>query len=122
MSCHDYSHCRTGGCMSEHDFGEAYTSLELFFQTYVVQEEEVKIVLQAILETYMLEYNRTDPVQALKALRNPRSAGRKKQFTNEAMREIRELHNQGHSIRCIAEETGIPKSSVQRLLNEAGVP
>jgi hypothetical protein len=108
--------------MTEHDFGETYTFLELFLRTYVIHEEEVRIVLQAILETYILEYNRVDPVRVLKTLRNPRNAGRKKHIANEAVCRIRELHNQGHSIRCIAEETGVSKSSVQRLLNEAAIP
>ncbi len=122
MISHDYSYRRTGGGMTEHDFGETYTFLELFLRTYVVHEDDVKTVLQAILKTYMLEYNRADPVQALKALRNPRNAGRKKQISNEVVSRIRELHSQGHSIRCIADETGVPKSSVQRLLIEGNVP
>ena len=122
MIAYDYSHRRTGGSMTEHDFGETYTFLELFLRTYVVHEDEVKTVLHAILEMYMLEYNRKDPVRALQALRNPRNAGRKKHIANEVVTRIRELHNQGHSIRCIAEETGVPKSSVQRLLNDGTVP
>ncbi|MBR3431187.1 MAG: helix-turn-helix domain-containing protein [Clostridia bacterium] len=122
MTSCDYSYRRTGGGMTEHDFGETYTFLELFLRTYVVHEDEVKTVLQAILEMYMLEYNREDPVRALKALRNPRNAGRKKRIANEVVSRIRELHSQGHSIRCIADETGVPKSSVQRLLNEGTVP
>lgn len=122
MKSHDYSHRRTGGCMSEHDFAETYTFLELFLRTYVTHEDEVKIVLQAILDMYRLEYNRADPVQALKELRNPRNAGRKRHITQEDECRIRELRYHGYSIRYIAEETGIPKSSVQRLLNEAAVP
>ena len=47
--------------MTEHDFGETYTFLELFFRTYYSREEEVKIVLEAILTTYMQEYGRKDP-------------------------------------------------------------
>jgi transposase-like protein len=122
MISHDYSHLRTGGSMTEHDFGETYISLELFLQTYVVHEDEVKIVLQAILDTYMLEYNRTDPIRALKKLRNPRNAGRKKQITDDDVVRIRKLYSKGLSIRKIAEETGIPKSSVQRWLREVHVP
>jgi DNA invertase Pin-like site-specific DNA recombinase len=108
--------------MSEHDFGETYTFLELFLRTYVVHEEEVKIVLQAILDTYMLEYNRADPIRALKALRNPRNAGRKSQTREEDISRIRELRRNHHSIRSIAEKTGVPRSTVQRLLNEPSVP
>ncbi len=122
MTAHDYSHCRTGARMTEHDFGETYTFLELFLQTYVVHEDEVKIVLQTILETYMLEYNKVDPIRALKTLRNPRNAGRKKHISDSEESRIWELHSKGHSIRCIAEETGVPKSSVQRLLKKAAVP
>jgi len=108
--------------MSEHDFGETYTFLELFLRTYVVHEEEVKIVLQAILDTYMLEYNRADPIRALKALRNPRNAGRRSQTREEDISRIRELRRNHHSIRKIAEETGVPRSTIQRLLNEPTVP
>ena len=122
MISHDYSHRRTGGCMTEHDFGETYTFLELFLRTYVIHEDKVKIVLQAILEMYMLEYNKADPVRALKALRNPRNAGRKKQIADDNVDRIRGLYHKGLSIRKIAEETGISKSSVQRCLREVNVP
>jgi hypothetical protein len=108
--------------MSEHDFGETYTFLELFLRTYVVHEEDVKTVLEAILKTYMLEYNRDDPIRALKALRNPRNAGRKSQVRDKDVSRIRELRKTSLSIRKIAEETGVPKSTVQRLLKESNVP
>ena len=116
MIPHDYSHRRTGGCMSEHDFGETYTFLELFLRTYTVHEDDVKVVLQAILDTYVLEYNQADPVRALKALRNPRNAGCKRQTGDDAICRIRELRSEGCSIRAISEKTGIPKSTVQRVL------
>ena len=116
MMPHDYSHRRTGGCMTEHDFGETYTFLELFLHTYTVHEDDVKVVLQAILDTYVLEYNRMDPVCALKALRNPRNAGRKQQTGDDDICRIMDLRSKGCSVRSIAEKTGIPKSTVQRLL------
>ena len=119
---HDYSHRRTGGCMSEHDFGETYTFLELFLHTYTVHEDDVKVVLQAILETYVLEYNRKDPICALKALRNPRNAGRKQQTVDDDIRRIKHMHSKGYSIRSISAETGIPKSTIQRLLRKPAVP
>ena len=117
MSSHDYSHCRTGACMSEHDFGETYTYLELFLRTYDLHEEEVKTALNAILEMYMQEYNRSDPIRALKELKNPRNAGRKQQIADDDIRRIKELRSLGQSIRSISEETRIPKSTVQRVLN-----
>lgn len=122
MMPHDYSHRRTGGCMTEHDFGETYTFLELFLNTYTVHEDDVKVVLQAILDTYVLEYNRADPVSALKALRNPRNAGRKQQTVDDDVRRIRNMHREGNSIRSISAETGIPKSTVQRMLRKPTVP
>ncbi len=119
---HDYSHRRTGGCMTEHDFGETYTFLELFLRTYTVHEDDVKVVLQAILDTYMLEYNRADPIRALKTLRNPRNAGRKQQTADEDIYRIKDFHNKGLSIRSISEVTGIPKSTIQRMLRDPSVP
>ena len=116
MMPHDYSHRRAGGCMSEHDFGETYTFLELFLRTYTVHEEAVKVVLQAILDTYILEYNSSDPIRALKTLRNPRNAGRKKQITDDDICRIRGLRNKGCSIRSVSEITGISRSTVQRVL------
>jgi len=116
MIPHDYSHRRTGGCMTEHDFGETYTFLELFLHTYTVHEDDVKTVLQAILDTYVLEYSRADPVHALKTLRNPRNAGRKQQTDDNNICRITDLRSEGCSVRSISEKTGIPKSTVQRVL------
>ena len=103
--------------MTEHDFGETYTFLELFLSTYYSHEKEVQIVLEAILDTYMKEYARKDPVRALKTLRNPRNAGRKQTIPEEAIQMVRSLHRNGKSIRVIAEEVGLSKSSVQRMLS-----
>ena len=122
MIPHDYSYCRTGGCMSEHDFGEAYTLLELFLHTYTVHEDEVTVVLQAILDTYALEYNRKDPARVLKALKNPRNAGRKQQTRDDDICRIKDLRSKGCSVRSISEKTGIPKSTVQRVLKNSDVP
>ncbi len=104
--------------MTEHDFAETYTYLELFFKSYVVHENEVEIALKAILDTYMLEYNHKDPIHALRMLRNPRGAGRKALTTTEDVVCVMKLHNSGNSIRSIAEETGLSKSTVQRLLKK----
>lgn len=118
----DYSHRRNGLYMTEHDFGETYTFLELFFRTYTVHEDAVEVALKAILDTYMLEYNQADPIRALKALRNPRKAGRKQQIADEDICKIMNLHCKGWSIRSISEETGISKSTVQRVLRKSAVP
>lgn len=114
----DYSYRRTGLCMNEPDFGETYTLLELFLKTYTTHEEEVKIVLETILEIYMKEYQRKDPARAIRALRNPRYAGRKKSLSDETIQNVKSLHDEGESIRSIAEKTGVSKSSVQRILNK----
>lgn len=114
----DYSYRRAGLRMIEPDFGETYTYLELFLNTYTTNEKEVKVVLNTILEVYMKEYRKEDPVCALHTLRNSRGAGRKKSIPDEAIQEVRLLHEAGESIRSIAEKTGVSKSSVQRILNE----
>jgi len=46
---------------------------------------------------------------------NPRKAGRRRKNGPEAREQIKALSAQGKSIREISAETGIPKSSVQRL-------
>ena len=104
--------------MNEHDFGETFTYLELFLKTYTTHEEEVKVVLDTILEIYMKEYQRKDPVRALHTLRNPRCAGRKRTISVDIIQNVCSLHDAGESIRSIAEKTGVSKSSVQRILNE----
>jgi Helix-turn-helix domain of resolvase. len=110
------SYRRNGLFMSEFDFSELYTCLELFYKTYTACEAEVKTVLEAIENVYAREYRLSSPEQLHKVLHNPRNAGRKAKLEPAEVERIRELSGRGYSVRKIAEETGIPRSTVQRNL------
>lgn len=109
---------RTGGGMSEHDFGETYSFLELFYRTYTINEKAVKDVLGTILDVYKMEFDcgNSNPEIVLKTLRNPRNAGRKQTLSADTIDTVFSLRSTGISIREIAYKTGISKSTVQRLI------
>lgn len=97
------------------DLGELYTYLKLFGQVYTDCERERQILEQGIEEVFDREYSGRDVCGGLQAMRNPRKAGRKRKNGREAAEQIKSLSEQGRSIREISAETGIPKSTVQRL-------
>lgn len=101
--------------MSEKDFGELYACLACFYSTYAIEEQAVKLVLDTVAWTYATEYGHGDP-SAIKDLHNSRGAGRKQKTSQEMQQSIRDLAKAGLSIRQISAETGVPKSTVQRLL------
>ncbi len=101
--------------MAESDFGELYAYLKCFHSTYAIEEETVEHLLEVIAWVYAQEYDREDPM-TIRYLRNPRGAGRKQKTSQEMAKKIKELSRSGMSIRQISEETGVPKSTVQRLL------
>lgn len=101
--------------MSEKDFGELYACLACFYSTYAIEEQAVKLVLDTVAWTYATEYGHGDP-SAIKDLHNSRGAGRKQKTSQETQQRIRDLAKSGLSIRQISAETGVPKSTVQRLL------
>ena len=107
---------RNGTFMMERDLSELYTCLELFYKTYTTCEAEVRTVLEAIEDVYAREYHLSNPEQLHKVLRNPRNAGRKTKLEAIEIKRIHELSKCGNSIRKIAEETGIPRSTIQRNL------
>lgn len=100
----------------EKDLGELYTYLELFGKVYDGYDTQIETLMKGIEEVYAHEYRCKDPEKALRRLRNPREAGRKQKYTQEQIEQVRELAREGRSIREIAEESGISKSSVQRWL------
>lgn len=106
-------------CMIDHDLGELYTYLELFNKVYGGYESEAATILNGILEIYTEEYRVENADKALRELRNPRKAGRKSSITEEQKSEIKRLREAGKSIREISGETGVSRSSVQRLLDAA---
>ena len=62
-----------------------------------------------------IEDKREDASTALQAMKNPRKAGRRRKNGPEAQEQIKALSAQGKTIREISAETGIPRSTVQRL-------
>ena len=102
--------------MTDHDLSELYTYLELFSKVYGGYEAETEAIRSGILEIYTEGYRPRDADTALRELRNPRSAGRKSTLTDEQISEIVRLRSTKMSIREISAETGLSKSSVQRVL------
>lgn len=110
---------RTGCLMQDKDLCELYSFLKLFQRTYYPCEQETEQLLHTVRELYMLQTGTGDAEQALMELQNPRRAGRKKRITEEQRQTVRELHGRGMAIRKIAANTGLSRSSVQRVLKEA---
>lgn len=104
--------------MEEKDLGELYTYLELFDRTYGGYEEEVKVLLAGIEAVYKAEYPCEDAAGALRRLRNPRNAGRHMRYTEKDKDRVRALRHDRKSVREISRETGLPKSTVSRLLQD----
>ena len=114
-----YSQCRERGLiMADRDLAELYSYLRLFRRTYVACEKETDELLDAVKYLYMLQTGIIVTDEALVQLRNPKAAGRKKSITQEQCQKVRELHSSGMSIREIAANTGLSKSSVQRILQD----
>lgn len=90
--------------MRARDLGELYTYLNLFGRVYTDCEAERQIIEHGIEEIFSREYSSEDASTALQAMKNPRKA-----------EQIKALSAQGKTIREISAETGIPRSTVQRL-------
>lgn len=110
------SQSRTGLLMNEQDLCELYTYLALFHKVYSVCDRESESLQKAVVELYKLQAGIEDEKIVLKALRNPRNAGRKKAITTSDCNTIMQMRKEGMTIREIAEKTGISRSSVQRAL------
>ena len=103
--------------MVERDLSELYTYLELFGRTYTVCAPEVMALMQTVKDIYILQTGISDEEAVFRALRNPRNAGRKKKVTEGDSAKIKQLSGEGMTVRAIAEELHIPKSTVQRMLH-----
>lgn len=104
--------------MQEKDLGELYTYLELFGRVYDGYDGEVEKLRKGIEAIYAEEYQCRNAGEVLKRLRNPREAGRKQKYEQQQIEEVRALAHTGRSIREIAEETGVSRSSVQRWIRK----
>lgn len=101
--------------MNKYDLSELYTYLGLFMDTYTDCPGECSALQDRIKEIYMRQYPCADVERAARELGNPRGAGRKACYRDDAKAHVRELSAQGKSIREISRLTGISKSTVQRL-------
>lgn len=109
---------RAYGCfMQDKDLAELYTYLDLFAKTYLCGREAAVSLLETVRQVYSLEYDCTDPDKAMRRLRNPRNAGRKPGYSDAVAAHVKQLHKDGLSIRDISAQTGIPRSTVQRILH-----
>ena len=104
--------------MRKEYMGELYNDLEMFSSIYSCCDDEVKTLLNSLLEIYKIEYHVEETTEALKYLHNPRNSGRKKKYTEEDKSTAHLLRKQGYTIREISAKLQIPKSSVQMLLSE----
>ena len=101
------------------ELGELYTYLKLFGQVYTDCERERLKPEHGIEEVFEREYSGRGACGGVQAMRNPRKAGRRRKNGPEAQEQIKALSEQGKSIREISAETGIPKSTVQRLKKDS---
>ena len=109
---------RASGCfMQEKDLAELYTYLDLFAKTYLCGREAAVSLMESVRQVFSLEYACPDPDAAMRKLKNPRNAGRKPLYSNSVTAQVKQLRKDGLSIRDISAQTGIPRSSVQRILH-----
>ncbi len=106
---------RQGVYMEVGDLLELQSLLSLYEKTYSCGQEEAVALLEAVQRVLSLEYD-ISPENAKKRLRNPRGAGRKPTYTEAQSLEVKRLRKEGLAIRNIAEQSGIPKSTVERIL------
>lgn len=102
--------------MNNKDLAELHYYLSLFHDVYAIRSNEVDDLLESIKMIFEAQTGEHNPEQVMRMLRNPRNAGRKEKCSNDDLRIINALREEGRSIRQISEQTGISKSSVQRIL------
>ena len=108
---------RASGCfMLEKDLAELYTYLDLFAKTYLCGRDAAVSLMESVRQVFSIEYACPDPDAAMRRLRNPRNAGRKPLYSKAVTAQVMHLRKEGLSIRDISAQTGIPRSSVQRIL------
>ena len=107
--------------MTGNDLAELYNYLMLFRRTYDDAENEAESLCRVIRDIFSEQegfVHEADAEKTMRRLKNPRNAGRKKRILPKQEQRIRELHEQGCSIRKISEEISIPKSTVSRILSD----
>lgn len=97
--------------MKRQDMEELFQLLEVYERTY-----GGSVVSEIIKELWARYRGATG--ENISEKRNPRGAGRKRQYTEEEKERIRELRDRGMSIRGIAEGTGCSVGYVQGVLSD----
>lgn len=97
--------------MNKQDLEELHQLLVLYERTY-----RGSSLASGLLEEVARRYSRNHR-EDIQEKRNPRKAGRKKQYTEKDRDRIRRLREKGRSIREIARETGCSTGYVQGVLN-----
>ena len=105
-----------GCCMQDKDLAELYTYLDLFAKTYLCGRDAAVSLMDTVRKVYSLEYVCSDPDKEMRKLKNPRNAGRKPLYSGFVTAQVNQLRREGLSIRDISAQTGIPRSSVQHIL------
>ncbi len=106
--------------MRDQDLAELHSYLLLFTKIYDDCEEETRKLISAVRDIYCFQTRgmyKGDEEAAIKSIKNPRGAGRKKRIGDEDSRQVIQLRETGLSIREITRETGVPRSTVQRILS-----
>lgn len=97
--------------MKRQDLEELYILLEVYEKTYGGRNvTEMKQELSA-------RYREEKGGESISGKRNPRKAGRKRQYTEEEKSRIRNYREEGLTIREIAKETGCSVGYVQGVLS-----
>lgn len=98
--------------MKRQDMEELSQLLCLYERTY--GSREAGELLKEVSDRYRNQYK-----ENILEKRNPRNAGRKRQYTEEKKGELRELRKKGLTIREIARETGCSVGYVQGVLRDS---
>lgn len=97
--------------MKRQDLEELYILLEVYERTYGGRN------VREMKEEVSAKYREKKGGGNIWEKRNPRGAGRKRQYTEEERKRIRELRDEGMAVRRIAEETGCSVGYVQGVLS-----
>lgn len=97
--------------MKSQDMEELFQLLQLYERTY--GGRNAVEMLGEVAARY-----REKNGEGISCKRNPRGAGRKRRYPETARQQIRELREEGLTIRRIAEKTGYSVGYVQGVLSE----
>lgn len=97
--------------MKKQDLEELYQLLSMYKRTY--ESKKVMELLEEVEQRYRNNYK-----EDICKSRNPRNAGRKRQYTDAERKQIHKLRKEGLSIRKISEKTGCSVGYVQGVLSE----